>query len=187
MNNNTLNEQTPRFNNIIFVGGIHGVGKSTLCKQLCLDFNLEYLSASELIKWSEINSDAKNKKVRDIPSTQNRLINGLIENVEVDGNYILDGHYCLLNAEGIASNVPLSLFSAINPRLFCLVTGNVTEIQKGLEERDQRPYDADFLLSMQNQEVEYASFLSNELGKNLIVGNRDGLKKFKDGITSLMR
>jgi adenylate kinase len=49
--------------NIAFIGGIHGVGKSTICQQICDKLNLVYLSASELIKWSDINEDVKNKKV----------------------------------------------------------------------------------------------------------------------------
>ena len=183
MNYVSLKNETILFNNIVFVGGIHGVGKSTLCKQLCLDFNFKYLSASELIKWTEINEDAKNKKVKDIASTQNRLLNGLLENVENDKRYILDGHFCLLNAEGITSRVPLSLFENINPMLFCLVTGDICQIQKTLEERDQRPYNANLLLSMQTQEIEHANFLSSELKKSLVIGNRDDIGQFKNAIT----
>jgi len=50
------------FDNIVFVGGIHGVGKSTICQHICRELNMEYLSASELSKWEEINDDAKIKK-----------------------------------------------------------------------------------------------------------------------------
>jgi len=32
--------------NITFIGGIHGVGKSTICRQICDEIKLEYLSAS---------------------------------------------------------------------------------------------------------------------------------------------
>ena len=42
--------------------GIHGVGKCTICQQICSELNLEYLSASELLKWKAVIEDAKNKK-----------------------------------------------------------------------------------------------------------------------------
>jgi len=61
---------------IAFIGGIHGVGKSTICRQICDEIKLEYLSASELLKWKEINEDVKNKKVISRPDTQDRLITG---------------------------------------------------------------------------------------------------------------
>ena len=46
---------------IAFIGGIHGVGKSTVCKHICRDLKIEYLSASELLKWKDLNEDAQNK------------------------------------------------------------------------------------------------------------------------------
>jgi len=36
---------------IIFIGGIHGVGKGTLCKRIASDLNIIHLSASEVLKW----------------------------------------------------------------------------------------------------------------------------------------
>lgn len=61
-------------NDITFIGGIHGFGNITICRQICDEVKLEYLSASELIKWKDINEDIQNKKVRNIPATQDRLI-----------------------------------------------------------------------------------------------------------------
>ncbi|MBK7669563.1 MAG: AAA family ATPase [Sphingobacteriaceae bacterium] len=86
--------------NISFVGGIHGVGKSTICKSICGKFNINYLSASEVLKWSKLNTDIKNKKVDDISFTQDLLINGLNEQVNKSEHYILAGHYCLFNKMG---------------------------------------------------------------------------------------
>lgn len=82
---------------IIFIGGIHGVGKSTVCQQICNKCNIEYLSASKLIKWSELSEDTKNKKVENLSFTQDRLVVGLRNAVQENKTYILDGHYCLLN------------------------------------------------------------------------------------------
>jgi adenylate kinase len=62
--------------NIIFIGGIHGVGKGTLCRKVCNDLNLRHLIASEVLKWEEI-SEKKNKLVKDFTLTQNRLITSL--------------------------------------------------------------------------------------------------------------
>ena len=62
-----------RMKNIIFIGGIHGVGKGTLCEKVCNELNLQHLSASEVLKWEEI-SEKENKLVNDFTLTQNRLI-----------------------------------------------------------------------------------------------------------------
>ena len=45
--------------NIIFIGGIHGVGKGTICKEVVLNTDLIHLTASQILKW-EVISDSDN-------------------------------------------------------------------------------------------------------------------------------
>src|SRR4030067_3026737 len=115
--------------NISFIGGIHGVGKSTICRQICDELKLEYLSASELLKWREVNDDFKNKKVKSIPATQDRLIISLRNIIQKDKCYLLDGHYCLLNNKNDVINIPLETFKKINPISLNLIIGDIAEIK----------------------------------------------------------
>ena len=98
--------------NIIFIGGIHGVGKGTLCEKICNEFNLSHLSASEVLKWEEI-SEKENKLVKDFTLTQNRLITNLKQIVNENEKYILDGHYCLLNKENFPKKIDFDTFDFI--------------------------------------------------------------------------
>lgn len=59
--------------NIIFIGGIHGVGKGTVCKEIASKTDLVHITASQILKWDEISS-SDNKLVNNISSTQERLI-----------------------------------------------------------------------------------------------------------------
>ncbi|MGX7835966.1 AAA family ATPase, partial [Campylobacter fetus subsp. venerealis] len=70
------------FKNITFLGGIHGVGKGTLCSKIKKQLDIEHLTASELLNWKEVNEDPKNKLVADIPDMQDRLIHSLRLKVE---------------------------------------------------------------------------------------------------------
>ena len=159
------------FNNIAFIGGIHGVGKSTICRALCNNLNINYLSASEVIKWTELNEDVKNKKVSDIPLTQNLLIDGLYRRIEKEKFYLLDGHYCLLNKENIITKIPYETFEMIRPNsLHLVVNDNISEIKSRIETRDKRSYDFNLLKDMQNVEISYAQELSIKLGIQLSVG-----------------
>jgi len=158
---------------IAFIGGIHGIGKSTICRHICSELNLEYLSASELLKWKDINEDANNKKVKDIPETQNRLILGLINSVQKDTNYLLDGHYSLLNSDNEVVNIPLDTFEKINPISLNLILGDITEIKKRLEMRDNKPYDYCLLERLQSEELTYAKQLSKKLGITLNLGTQN--------------
>jgi len=171
---------------IIFVGGIHGVGKSTVCDQLCLASNIIHISASNLIKWSEINSDPKNKTVNNIEDTQQRLLRGLNEVVQKDTSYLLDGHFCLLNKNAEVSKIPLSLFQSINPVLLCLITGNIIEIKRNIEQRDNRIYDFDLLQQMQKEEFQHATFIASELGIGLILGTKEDFKDIQESINTIL-
>ncbi len=64
------------FKNIAFIGGIHGVGKSTICQQVCEEMNIQYLSASNVLKWKKINQNVQSKTVEGLSITQNLLIEG---------------------------------------------------------------------------------------------------------------
>lgn len=147
-------------NNIVFIGGIHGVGKSTICQYICRQLNLEYLSASELLRWEDINDDAKNKKVKDIPFTQNRLIAGLSNTIQKGHYYLLDGHYCLLNEKGEVEKISIDVFTQINPKVLGLILGDIREIKTRLDLRDNKSYDFGLLEQLQNSELDYAKELS---------------------------
>lgn len=171
-------------NNIAFIGGIHGVGKSTICRQICDELKLEYLSASELIKWKNINEDFQNKKVKNIPATQDRLIIGMTNTIQKNKSYLLDGHYCLLNSENEIVNIPLDTFKSINPISLNIILGDINEIKDRLEKRDNRPYDQKLLSRMQNSELNYARHLSKTLGVTLTIGTQ---KDFSELLNSLLK
>jgi len=170
------------YNNIAFLGGIHGVGKSTVCRQICDVLHLEHLAASDLLKWKEISEDARDKKVSSIPATQDRLLSGLTNAVQRDKNYLLDGHYCLLNKDNEVIEVPVDTFNFISPVSLNIIVGDITEIKNRLEKRDERPYNLDLLKKMQDNELKYANRLSKILGVTLNVGLQID---FKEILTSL--
>lgn len=157
--------------NLIFVGGIHGVGKGTICRNVCSKNELNHLTASDVLKWEEI-STPQNKLVKDFTFTQDRLIENLKKIIIPNKKYILDGHYCLLDKEGKPERINQLTFELINPFALVLVTGNVGEIKDRLDKRDNVSYDINLLEDFQNIELEYAQFLSKFLNKQLLVINK---------------
>ena len=147
---------------IVFVGGIHGVGKGTFCNDISKKFNLEHLTASEGLKWNEI-SDLKNKKVKDISSTQERLINNLAIIVKPNQNYLLDGHFTLLNSNGIPQKIEDETFVGINPISIILLTCKARTILSRLTNRDDSKYDLRTIQKMKEMEVEHANHISKKL------------------------
>lgn len=157
---------------IYFIGGIHGVGKSTICQHICNEYKIEHITASELLRWNDINKDSKNKKVKDILDTQNRLIVGLKNTIQKGKHYLLDGHYCLLNNNNEIVNVPLETFEQINPHSLNLILGDISEVKKRLELRDNKLYNYQLLEYLQNEELKHAKYLSKTLGITLNIGSQ---------------
>ena len=167
-------------NNLYFIGGIHGVGKGTICKEISSDFNLIHLSASEVLKWEEISS-LENKKVNDFELSQNRLISNLNQITEPTKNYLLDGHFCLLNSENKPEKINKETFIELNPKAFIIVVDKIELVQKRLEKRDNKSYDIEILQKFQDLEFDYSISLSKELNIPIIKvinGNIQNLLNF---------
>ena len=161
------------YGNIIFLGGIHGVGKGTLCFKVKELLDIEHLSASELLKWAELNADPKNKLVADIPSMQDRLILGLHQRVEPNRKYLLDGHFCLFDSKGKVEHVPFDTFSKIDPILISVLRAEPEAIVQRLTERDSKAYDLQLIRQMQEEEITYGKYVADQLKKPFLVMEED--------------
>lgn len=166
------------FNNISFVGGIHGVGKSTICREICDTLEFQYLSASDVLNWAKFNTDPSNKGVSDIQHTQDLLMEGLMKIIVPDKKYLLDGHFCLLNASNEIIRIPEKTFTSIKPTILGIITDDVSKIRKRLEERDGRIWDHNLLEEMQESEMEYATELANKLNLKLALNKSEILFTF---------
>jgi len=147
---------------IVFVGGIHAVGKGTVCKELAEKFNFEHLSASQVLKWNEI-SDSKNKKVQNLTTTQDRLLTNLSEIIKPNVKYLLDGHFTLLNSNGEPEKIDETTFVGIQPEFIILLTCEPKIIFERLKQRDYSIYKLSVLEKMQQMEVEHAKYISKKL------------------------
>ena len=149
-------------NKIIFISGIHGSGKGTICNHISKKFEIPHFSCSKLLKWEEM-SRRSNKNVNDFEETQNRLLNGIKSNIIPERLTLLDGHFCLLNRDEKPEKIEEKTFIAINPILIGLVTEDVNTIHERLEMRDGKKYDLNILEKMQKLEYTQAEVLSKIL------------------------
>ena len=146
---------------IIFVGGIHAVGKGTICKELAQKFNFVHLSASQVLRWNEI-SNLKNKKVKNFTTTQERLLNNLNQIIEPNKRYLLDGHFTLLNSNGDPEKIDETTFVGIQPESIILLTCEPKIIYERLKQRDNSTYKLSILKKMQQMEIEHATYISKK-------------------------
>lgn len=150
---------------LVFVGGIHGVGKSTLCSSAtCQEVGFVHLTASDLIrKASSGASPWVDKKVSDIGENQEVLANVLSELRHKDKKYVLDGHFTLLDGMGNFQDIPLATFKAIHPDRLIVITELPKIVAQRLKNRDEQNYDEKLLSEMQNAEILHAQRIGKAL------------------------
>jgi adenylate kinase len=158
------------------MGGIHGVGKGTLCKKVCAKHGLIHLSASEVLKWDQI-SEKENKLVADFSLSQNRLIRNLQHQVKASEKYILDGHYCLLNSNLEPEKIDFETFELLNPFAFSIVVDEIQDIKNRLELRDNRKYDYNLLSKFQQIELQYSIEVADKLNKPHLILKKEEAEK----------
>lgn len=147
---------------IIFDGGIHGVGKSAVCKSITdKQDDLHYYSSSELINWE----NSKDKEVIDVQGNQDILVQALESLLDEIGtnSILLDGHFWLLTCSGCIQEVPLSTFINMNPSLIIVISADEEVVKNRLKTRDNKDYDIDFLREFQSCEKEYAKQVASVL------------------------
>ncbi|MEK3719265.1 ATP-binding protein [Paenibacillus sp. FSL H8-0034] len=147
---------------MIFIGGIHGVGKTSLCKELTLRYKIPHYSASKLISDEKKEVYSKNKFIPDIEQNQDHLSNS-INRLNINGWFLLDGHCCLLNQMSEITRIPFDTFDKISPSLIIVLTDLISSIQERFSQRDGYQFSPNLLEGFQNAEIEYAKEISNNL------------------------
>jgi len=165
---------------IIFIGGIHGVGKGTFCQKIFDSYQVEWFSASDLLRWSEI-STKENKRVADFDETQQRLLQGIKNRVPNNKLSLLDGHFCLLNNDGIPEVINEEVFYQIRPMAIGIISSNLNIVKGRLESRDRKTYNLDTLSNMQKMEIEHSKKISLHLDIPFFeISDGDGFVNFEE-------
>ncbi len=159
----------------IFLGGIHGVGKTTLCEKIFIPEGYHCITASSLIKESGVILD-QNKQVRDISDNQIILINRLILEKQKYKRLLVDGHYCLINKQDQIVPIDIEVFRNIKPSVFILLKDCASKVVNRLKERDDKKWNQLFLDQFQEIEEQHAKYIAHELSIPLqILSNEDML------------
>lgn len=156
---------------LIFIGGIHGVGKTYLCKEISIKLNLKHYSASELISRVKKELFSRNKYIDNIDKNQNILLESINKYIDVNQWFLLDGHFCLLNKEGKIIKVPEKTFCELSPKGIIVLKDSAERIISRLNKRDNMEYELSLIQSFQEVELDYSREIAHELNVPLFVHN----------------
>ena len=147
----------------IFIGGIYGVGKSTICKKLSDALCIPMFSAGDLI--SEVNGEqyGANKAVHDANSNQKILTEQVESILNKHKTIILAGHFCIFDKFNKVEYLPESIFTRLRINQIVLLTADIEEISNNLKLRDGKQYAVDDLQILLNSERQQAEMTAKSL------------------------
>ena len=158
-------------NSVIFVAGVYGVGKSTLCNKLSSATGIPAFSAGDLI--SDINGETygRNKVVKDAKNNQDILISAVDAKLEECPHFLLAGHFCIVDKDNEVELLPEYVFSKLHLSQIILLEANVLRIAENINGRDHRKYPAQTLERLIACERSQAQRVAKELKIPLTIHN----------------
>ena len=154
---------------MIFVSGIHGVGKTFFCNRVKEQLGIAAYSASKLIAEKRSRDFPADKIVEDIDENQLLLLKAIEELREKGDEFILDGHFCLLDGEGCISRVSMNTYTSLKPDSIVLLMEQPSVIATRRLQRDGVVVKEADIESFQREEKIYAEEIAKKLGVPLIV------------------
>lgn len=145
---------------VYFVSGVHGVGKTTFCKELSSFSKLPHFSAGHLIN-DFLEKRAENKIVQNPNENQDILIQS-ISALDIEGDFILDGHFVLVTEQGFQT-IDIKVFQDLKIAGIILLHEEPSIIQERLNSRDKKEYSLPHIEEFQNLEIQRAQEVSKEL------------------------
>lgn len=165
---------------LVFVGGIHGAGKSSICRALAALLPASHVTAGGLIRENagdaSVTVGAGNKAVPNVDANQALLLRGLaLYRARVDDRLILvDGHFSLLDANGEVVAIPLAVYQSLAPVAVLLVEADDEIVRKRRVERDGDAPALETISLLSARERENADTTSRALGIRVIIVRGDG-------------
>ena len=157
---------------VFFVGGVHGVGKSTLCKKVSLLGGYQHIAASSLIN-PQKERISPDKHVNNIANNQTLLLRNLELAKAKYCRVLLDGHFTLINKELGIEPVDVQIFNSMNLKELILIKDCPNRIASRLRNRDNKKWDISFVKKFQKEEEKHAKYVSEQIRVPLRVFNND--------------
>jgi adenylate kinase len=171
----------------IFVGGIHGVGKTFLCKPASLRLNLVHATASQLIRqerghcsWSD------RKEASEVDENQRALVNAVSRTLAESRGLLLDGHFVLRRAVGQHEQISVEVFERLCCIGFVVLTAPISVLAERLIARGDRSWTAGELSDFAEAELLHGRSVAEKLGRPLIALDLPSELELEQAVLSML-
>jgi adenylate kinase len=150
---------------LIFLAGIHGVGKSYLGTPVAKNLGMDYFTASQLIREEKGRATwGVDKHVAEIDDNQLALIRAVARKRSEAQSILLDGHFVLRGQLGELIRLEKNVFAELKFSAVILLTENPQTVARRIEERDGVTTDHASITNLANEEYSHAHDVCGTLG-----------------------
>lgn len=149
---------------IVFVGGIHGVGKTYLCGPAAQKLGVLHASASQLIREEQGRETwTSDKRVAGIDENQAALI-AAVDRIRKEGKaLLLDGHFALRGPGNEPTRINPEVFRQLGVDEIILLTAEISIVQERNRARGDTSWTLSELQKLHEAEQTHAHDISRKL------------------------
>lgn len=149
---------------IVFVGGIHGVGKTYLGAPAARHLGIRHATASQLIREERgLQTWGGDKRVDGIDENQAALVAATTRLRTEGQRLLLDGHFVLRGANGNLTEVDVQVFRDLQIGAVLLLAADIDVVIGRLRERADHSWSESELRLLSEYEEAHARRVSAEL------------------------
>lgn len=172
---------------VIFLAGVHGVGKGFLGAPVANSIGITHFTASQLIREEKGQATwGTNKKTSDLDDNQLALIRAVDQRRLTHPCILLDGHFVLRNAQGVLTPLATAVFKELHLTGVILLTEESNIIVSRLAMRDKGTPDIQAISELTDAESAHAQAACNELGLPLVVTHAPTLASLTDVVKKML-
>lgn len=171
---------------VIFLAGVHGVGKGFLGTPVANALGISHFTASQLIREEKGQATwGADKKTADLDDNQLALIRAVGQRRLTHPSILLDGHFVLRNAQGVLTPLATTVFKELHLTGVILLTEGENIIASRLAMRDKDTPDVQAISELAEAELTHAQAVCRELGVPLKILNKPTEKSVGNAIKQL--
>lgn len=172
---------------MIFVGGVHGVGKGTHCQLFSQRTGIPWFTASSIIKAEKQSAIAVHTKaVADPSENQNLLLHGVRRVLAANPTILLDGHFTVLNSHGSIVPIDVAVFDQLQLQGVVVLKDSPSGICDRLRQRDGGEWSVADVSSHQEVEIAHAQMVATKLAIPMLVIEEPDISGFAKAVGTML-